>query len=48
MAVKGIDLGKYKLGWADTTADYAYMPKKGLNEDDRPRHLARRRTSPSG
>jgi Fe-S cluster assembly protein SufB len=33
MAVKDIDLGKYKLGWADSTADYAFIPKKGLNED---------------
>ena len=33
MAVRGIDLGKYKLGWADSTDDYVYTPKKGLNED---------------
>jgi Fe-S cluster assembly protein SufB len=33
MAVSGIDLGKYKLGWADSTDDYVYAPKKGLNED---------------
>jgi Fe-S cluster assembly protein SufB len=33
MAVTGVDLGKYKLGWADSTADYAFVPKKGLNED---------------
>jgi Fe-S cluster assembly protein SufB len=33
MAVEGIDLGKYKLGWSDSTADYAFIPKKGLNED---------------
>jgi Fe-S cluster assembly protein SufB len=33
MAVTGIDLGKYKLGWADSTSDYVYTPKKGLNED---------------
>src|ERR1039457_2791371 len=33
MAVRGIDLGKYQLGWADSTADYVYTPKKGLNED---------------
>jgi Fe-S cluster assembly protein SufB len=33
MAVSGIDLGKYKLGWADSTADYAFVPKKGVNED---------------
>ena len=32
MAVSGIDLGKYKLGWADSTSDYVYTPKKGLNE----------------
>ena len=32
MAVSGIDLGKYKLGWSDSTSDYVYTPKKGLNE----------------
>src|SRR5215471_10790322 len=32
MAVSGIDLGKYKLGWHDTE-QYVYEPKKGLNED---------------
>src|SRR4029078_3391097 len=32
MAVSGIDLGKYKLGWSDSTDDYVYAPKKGLNE----------------
>jgi Fe-S cluster assembly protein SufB len=32
MAVSGIDLGKYKLGWHDTQS-YIYEPKKGLNED---------------
>ena len=26
MAVSGLDLGKYKLGWADSTDDYAYIP----------------------
>ena len=31
MAVSGIDLGKYKLGWHDTE-QYVYAPKKGLNE----------------
>ena len=33
MAVSGIDLGKYKLGWSDSTDDYAFIPKKGLNEE---------------
>src|SRR5919206_2017101 len=33
MAVSGIDLGKYKLGWSDSTDDYVYAPQKGLNED---------------
>jgi Fe-S cluster assembly protein SufB len=33
MAVTGIDLGKYKLGWSDSTAGYAYEPKKGVNAD---------------
>jgi Fe-S cluster assembly protein SufB len=32
MAVEGIDLGKYQLGWADRTDEYVYAPKKGLNE----------------
>ena len=32
MAVENIDLGKYKLGWHDSTSDYVYAPKKGLNE----------------
>jgi Fe-S cluster assembly protein SufB len=32
MAVQGIDLGKYKLGWHDSTDDYVYTPKKGVNE----------------
>ena len=33
MAVQGIDLGKYKLGWHDSTSDYVYTPKKGLSEE---------------
>ena len=32
MAVKGIDLGKYQLGWSDTE-NYVYKPKKGVNVD---------------
>ena len=32
MAVKGIDLGKYQLGWHDSTDDYVYTPHKGINE----------------
>src|SRR5215475_7337085 len=32
MAVTGIDLGKYKLGWHDTE-QYVFKPQKGLNED---------------
>ncbi|MCZ7529207.1 MAG: hypothetical protein M5U31_01995 [Acidimicrobiia bacterium] len=31
MAVSGVDLGKYKLGWSDTE-DYVYKPEKGLSE----------------
>jgi Fe-S cluster assembly protein SufB len=31
MAVSGIDLGKYQLGWSDTEAS-VYKPKKGVNE----------------
>jgi Fe-S cluster assembly protein SufB len=31
MAVTGIDLGKYKLGWSDTETS-VYKPKKGLSE----------------
>ncbi len=33
MAVSDIDLGKYKLGWHDSTDNYVYEPKKGLNAD---------------
>jgi len=32
MAVADLDLGRYKLGWADTE-DYVFKPKKGLNEE---------------
>ena len=32
MAVSGIDLGKYKLGWSDSE-HYINTPKKGLNEE---------------
>jgi Fe-S cluster assembly protein SufB len=32
VAVQGIDLGKYKLGWHDTEQN-VFKPKKGLNED---------------
>src|SRR5919106_1387379 len=32
MAVSGIDLGKYKLGWNDAD-QFVYKPKKGLNEE---------------
>jgi Fe-S cluster assembly protein SufB len=32
VAVSGIDLGKYKLGWHDTQS-YVNEPKKGLNTD---------------
>jgi Fe-S cluster assembly protein SufB len=32
MAVEGIDLGKYKLGWNDAD-QFVYKPKKGVNED---------------
>ena len=31
MAVSGIDLGKYKLGWNDAD-QFVYKPKKGVNE----------------
>src|ERR1044072_5583938 len=31
MAVSGIDLGKYKLGWQDIE-QFVFKPKKGLNE----------------
>jgi len=31
MAVTGIDLGKYKLGWSDAETS-VYKPKKGVNE----------------
>jgi Fe-S cluster assembly protein SufB len=32
MATTTLDLGRYKLGWSDTI-DYAFTPKKGINED---------------
>ena len=32
MAVQDLDLGRYKLGWADEE-DYVFKPKKGLTED---------------
>jgi len=32
VAVQGIDLGKYKLGWHDTEQN-VFKPKKGLNEE---------------
>jgi Fe-S cluster assembly protein SufB len=32
MATTDLDLGRYKLGWSDTV-DYAFTPRKGLNED---------------
>jgi Fe-S cluster assembly protein SufB len=32
MATAELDLGRYKLGWSDTV-DYAFTPKKGVNED---------------
>ena len=28
----GVDLSRYKLGWSDEE-DYAYKPKKGLDDD---------------
>ena len=39
MAVSGIDLGKYKLGWHDTES-YVYEPEEGPERAGRPRHLA--------
>jgi Fe-S cluster assembly protein SufB len=44
MAVSGIDLGKYKLGWHDTE-QYVYEPKKGLNEDV-VREISHRKSEP--
>ncbi len=32
MSTAELDLGRYKLGWSDTV-DYAFTPKKGVNED---------------
>src|SRR5436190_2087883 len=45
MAVSGIDLGKYKLGWSDSTEDYIYTPTKGLNEDI-VREISHRKSEP--
>jgi Fe-S cluster assembly protein SufB len=33
MATTELDLGRYKLGWNDGVIDYAFTPKKGVNED---------------
>jgi Fe-S cluster assembly protein SufB len=33
MATTDLDLGRYKLGWADSVEDYVFRPAKGLNED---------------
>src|SRR5262249_49476845 len=33
MATTDLDLGRYKLGWADTDIEYSFKPEKGLNED---------------
>jgi Fe-S cluster assembly protein SufB len=44
MAVSGIDLGKYKLGWHDTE-QYVYEPKKGVNEDV-VREISHRKSEP--
>jgi Fe-S cluster assembly protein SufB len=30
--VQELDLGKYKLGWADSEIEYAFTPEKGLSE----------------
>ena len=32
MAVTDLDLGRYKLGWADDE-EYVFRPEKGLNAD---------------
>ncbi|HZN14104.1 MAG TPA: Fe-S cluster assembly protein SufB [Acidimicrobiales bacterium] len=33
MTTTDLDLGRYKLGWADSVDDYVFRPAKGLNED---------------
>jgi len=33
MATTELDLGRYKLGWADTDDYYVFKPKRGLSED---------------
>src|ERR1044071_7403028 len=33
MATTDLDLGRYKLGWADTDIEYSFKPEKGLTED---------------
>ncbi|MFI5046388.1 MAG: Fe-S cluster assembly protein SufB [Acidimicrobiia bacterium] len=45
MAVSGIDLGKYKLGWHDSTDDYVYTPTKGLN-DEIVKEISHRKSEP--
>ncbi len=32
-SVQDLDLGKYKLGWNDTEADYVFTPKRGLTRE---------------
>ena len=31
-SIDGLDLGRYKLGWADKE-NYVYKPRKGINEE---------------
>ena len=31
--VQDLDLGKYKLGWADDVDDYVFTPKRGLTKE---------------
>jgi Fe-S cluster assembly protein SufB len=33
MATTDLDLDRYKLGWFDRDVEYAFTPKKGINED---------------
>jgi Fe-S cluster assembly protein SufB len=33
MATTDLDLDRYKLGWFDRDVEYAFTPKKGVNED---------------
>ena len=38
MTIDNLDFSRYQLGWSDDQIP-VFKPKKGLNEDDRPRDV---------